>query len=183
MQLHTRPFCWSMAPVPITEDYYKVLEVGQTAAPELITRNYRRLALKLHPDRNAKHDATEAFQLVGQASGAGLILLSTVRWSVLKSTIEARKSLRDVEGRKQTPRLRPHLPLHNTRSPLSSNDTKTSSASCFDSAIRSTQRSGANCRTSKVKARTWCTMEDQEECLRLLDLRATESSSAVGARN
>jgi curved DNA-binding protein CbpA len=53
-----------MAPLPITEDYYMVLEVGQTATPELIIRSYKRLALKLHPDRNTRHDATEAFQLV-----------------------------------------------------------------------------------------------------------------------
>ncbi|KAG4438209.1 hypothetical protein IFR05_006306 [Cadophora sp. M221] len=52
-----------MAPATITEDYYMVLEVEQTAAPELIIRSYKRLALKLHPDRNARHDATEAFQL------------------------------------------------------------------------------------------------------------------------
>ncbi|KAF2498963.1 DnaJ-domain-containing protein [Lophium mytilinum] len=56
-----------MVPLPITEDYYLVLEVVQTATPELINRSYRRLALKLHPDRNAKHDATEAFQLLVQA--------------------------------------------------------------------------------------------------------------------
>jgi curved DNA-binding protein CbpA len=53
-----------MAPAPITEDYYMVLEVGQTATPELVIRSYKRLALKLHPDRNTKRDATEAFQLV-----------------------------------------------------------------------------------------------------------------------
>jgi curved DNA-binding protein CbpA len=41
-----------------------VLEVGQTATSELITKSYKRLALKVHPDRNAKHNATEAFQLV-----------------------------------------------------------------------------------------------------------------------
>jgi curved DNA-binding protein CbpA len=60
-----------MAPVPITEDYYMILEVEQTATPELITQSYRRLALKVHPDRNrdAKHDTTEAFQLVCEFSG------------------------------------------------------------------------------------------------------------------
>ena len=58
-----------MAPAPITEDYYMVLEVGQTATPELVIRSYKRLALKLHPDRNTKRDATEAFQLVCQFSG------------------------------------------------------------------------------------------------------------------
>lgn len=62
-----------MAPVPNTEDYYMVLEVVQTATPEAITRSYRRLALKLHPDRNAQHDSTEAFQLVCQFSGTEIL--------------------------------------------------------------------------------------------------------------
>jgi hypothetical protein len=91
-----------------------VLEVVQTATLEQITRSYKRLALKLHPDRNSKQDATEAFQLVWQFCRTKLILLSTVNSCLLKSSIEARKSLRDVEGRKQTPSLRSHLPLHNT---------------------------------------------------------------------
>ncbi|ELR02307.1 hypothetical protein VC83_06440 [Pseudogymnoascus destructans] len=56
-----------MAPALVTEDYYMALEVGQTASPELVIKSYRRLALKLHPDRNTKHDATEAFQLLGRA--------------------------------------------------------------------------------------------------------------------
>ena len=87
-----------MAPALITEDYYMVLEVVQTATLEVIIRSYKRLALKLHPDRNAKDDATEAFQLVCQISGVKLILLSIVKLCVLKSNIEARKSLRDIEG-------------------------------------------------------------------------------------
>ncbi|OBT83448.1 hypothetical protein VE02_07875 [Pseudogymnoascus sp. 03VT05] len=56
-----------MPPALVTEDYYRVLEVGQTASLELIIKSYKRLALKLHPDRNTKHDATEAFQLLGEA--------------------------------------------------------------------------------------------------------------------
>ncbi|KAL8861140.1 MAG: hypothetical protein Q9178_002356 [Gyalolechia marmorata] len=56
-----------MVPPPITDDYYMVLEVEQAATPELIIRSYKRLALKLHPDRNTKQDATEAFQLLGRA--------------------------------------------------------------------------------------------------------------------
>ena len=55
-----------MAPPPITEDYYLVLEVSQTATLEQIIKSYRRLALKVHPDRNAKDGATQAFQLVSR---------------------------------------------------------------------------------------------------------------------
>jgi len=62
-----------MAPSTIVEDYYMILEVEQTATPQLIKSSYRRLALRLHPDRNGKHDATEAFQRVCWLSGAKLI--------------------------------------------------------------------------------------------------------------
>jgi preprotein translocase subunit Sec63 len=55
-----------MAPPPITEDYYMVLEVEQNATAELIVKSYKRLAFKLHPDRNSRPDATAAFQLVFQ---------------------------------------------------------------------------------------------------------------------
>lgn len=87
-----------MAPSPITEDYYFVLEVEQTAELELIIKSYKRLALKVHPDRNAKHDATAAFQLVCQISSAKLLLLSVIISSVLKSNIKARTSLRGTKG-------------------------------------------------------------------------------------
>ncbi|KAH7084422.1 DnaJ domain-containing protein [Paraphoma chrysanthemicola] len=56
-----------MAPSAITDDYYAILEFDQTATTELITKSYRRLALKLHPDRNTKINATETFQLLLRA--------------------------------------------------------------------------------------------------------------------
>jgi hypothetical protein len=49
-----------MAPIPVVEDYYAVLEVEQTCAPELISKAYKRLAKELHPDRNSRPDATQA---------------------------------------------------------------------------------------------------------------------------
>ncbi|PQE13476.1 hypothetical protein CJF32_00005384 [Rutstroemia sp. NJR-2017a WRK4] len=56
-----------MAPSAITEDYYMILEVAQTATIEQVVRSYRRLALNLHPDRNAKSNVTQAFQQLGRA--------------------------------------------------------------------------------------------------------------------
>ncbi|KAI1181817.1 hypothetical protein F5B17DRAFT_239641 [Nemania serpens] len=56
-----------MAPAPVTEDFYMILEVDQTATIEAIIRSYKRLALKHHPDRNAGRDTTAAFQLLGKA--------------------------------------------------------------------------------------------------------------------
>ncbi|RDI78388.1 hypothetical protein Vi05172_g11649 [Venturia inaequalis] len=56
-----------MASRTVREDYYKVLEVDPSTNIEQITASYRRLALKLHPDRNSQDNAKEAFQLLGQA--------------------------------------------------------------------------------------------------------------------
>lgn len=53
-----------MLPSALTEDYYAILEVHRDAGPELIVKSYRRLARKLHPDRNTRPDATQAFQQV-----------------------------------------------------------------------------------------------------------------------
>lgn len=58
-----------MAPLPITEDYYMVLKVEPTASLELIIKSYRRLALELHPDRNPRQGANEAFQRVCRLPG------------------------------------------------------------------------------------------------------------------
>jgi hypothetical protein len=151
-----------MAQSPTTEDYYIILGVEQTAPLWLIIRSYRRLALELHPDRNAKHDATEAFQRVCPLSRAKLVL-SIITLSMLRLDIEAWTSLRDIEGRRQTQRVRPHLPLHNTKRALSSKHTNTASASYFGIPIRNTTRNGANSRDTKVEARTRCAMASQEQ--------------------
>lgn len=66
-------------PVPTAEDYYMVIEVVQTATPEQIKQSYKRLAKKLRPDRNDKHDATEAFQRVCRISGKSLVSIFSLR--------------------------------------------------------------------------------------------------------
>lgn len=51
------------------EDYYRVLEVGRDVSQEEIRRAYRRLALKLHPDKNpqGKEAAEVRFKAVSEA--------------------------------------------------------------------------------------------------------------------
>lgn len=53
----------------MSEDYYHVLEVGRDASQEAIRRAYRRLALKLHPDKNpqGKEAAEARFKAVSEA--------------------------------------------------------------------------------------------------------------------
>lgn len=49
------------------KSHYEVLDIERNADEVKIKRAYRRLALKLHPDRNFAHGADEAFKRVSQA--------------------------------------------------------------------------------------------------------------------
>jgi len=50
------------------DDYYKVLELARGATAEEIKVNYRRLAMKWHPDRNAGSvEAEERFKAISEA--------------------------------------------------------------------------------------------------------------------
>lgn len=53
----------------MSEDYYQILEVGRDASQEEIRRAYRRLALRLHPDKNpqGKEAAEARFKVVSEA--------------------------------------------------------------------------------------------------------------------
>ena len=50
-----------------TDNLYTVLQVHESAEPEVIEAAFRRLALKYHPDRNASPDATELMQRLNKA--------------------------------------------------------------------------------------------------------------------
>lgn len=50
------------------EDYYKTLELERSASGDEIRSNYRRLAMKWHPDRNqGSHEAEEKFKSISEA--------------------------------------------------------------------------------------------------------------------
>ena len=48
-------------------DYYEVLGVSKTSSPDEIKNQYRKLALKFHPDRNQSKDAGEHFKEISEA--------------------------------------------------------------------------------------------------------------------
>ncbi|GAC1647213.1 MAG: molecular chaperone DnaJ [Gemmatimonadaceae bacterium] len=61
--------------MPQTKDYYAVLGVPASAAPDAIKKQYRKLAKKYHPDSNASDpkaaerfkEVSEAYQVIGDA--------------------------------------------------------------------------------------------------------------------
>ena len=48
-------------------DYYEVIGVSKTASPNEIKSQYRKLALKFHPDRNKTPEAAEHFKEISEA--------------------------------------------------------------------------------------------------------------------
>uniref|UniRef100_A0A7N0UNL2 J domain-containing protein n=1 Tax=Kalanchoe fedtschenkoi TaxID=63787 RepID=A0A7N0UNL2_KALFE len=48
-------------------DWYGILQIEQTADASLIKKQYRKLALLLHPDKNKYSGAESAFKLIGEA--------------------------------------------------------------------------------------------------------------------
>ena len=47
--------------------YYKLLEIDESAETKDIERAYKKMAIKLHPDKNRDRDTTEEFQAVQEA--------------------------------------------------------------------------------------------------------------------
>ncbi|KAL3619168.1 hypothetical protein CASFOL_036738 [Castilleja foliolosa] len=52
-----------------TPDYYKILQVERFSPLNTIKKQYKALALTLHPDKNSFPASAEAFKLVGEAAG------------------------------------------------------------------------------------------------------------------
>ncbi|KAB2037562.1 hypothetical protein ES319_D03G084300v1 [Gossypium barbadense] len=50
------------------KDWYGILQIEQSADESLIKKQFRKLALLLHPDKNKFHGAEAAFKLIGEAN-------------------------------------------------------------------------------------------------------------------
>ncbi|KAH6947989.1 hypothetical protein HPB50_022402 [Hyalomma asiaticum] len=51
----------------VCKDYYEVLCVSRDADDELLKKQYRKLALQVHPDKNKAPGAGDAFKAIGNA--------------------------------------------------------------------------------------------------------------------
>ena len=49
------------------ENPYKVLNLSNNASAEEIKKQFRKMSLKYHPDKNKEEDAREKFQAVNEA--------------------------------------------------------------------------------------------------------------------
>src|ERR1700755_2435730 len=65
----------TFAVMPVTKNYYKILNVKSSASPGEIKNAYRRLAMKYHPDRNPNDALAEA--VFSEAAEAYKILSNT----------------------------------------------------------------------------------------------------------
>jgi curved DNA-binding protein CbpA len=174
-----------------------ILGVPQTATLEQITKSYRRLALKLHPDRPANGGSTQAFQLVSATSNLEVMdddqrqfpIDQYIR-SVLTPGTAARPSLRHFERRARTPGVRPYLPFHQTKPAYLPEEylpehaaATITSASDFDSSSKSKRQHRSNRRSPKGEGRTQCDMENHAKRSRNTDLRIETKHTTLEARD
>ncbi len=121
-------------------DYYKILDVARDASEADIKKAYRRLAMKLHPDRNPDDKATE--EQFKEAKEA---------YEVLSDRAEARH-LRPAWSRRAGRAAWRRWPRHRIRAKASA----TSSAMC--SATSSAARAAAaarRCSVARTCAMSW----------------------------
>ncbi len=62
MHHHVHTFHVQVRNIRKTKDFYDILSIPKTATDDDIKRAYRKLALKLHPDKNQAKGADEAFK-------------------------------------------------------------------------------------------------------------------------
>eukprot|EP01018_Ginkgo_biloba_P026276 Gb_21956 [translate_table: standard] len=91
-------------------DWYGILQVDLVAEEAVIKKQYRKLALLLHPDKNKCAGAEEAFKLIGEAWG---VLSDKVQRSLYDHKRNL-KSQPQVKKRQRTDKKNPPAPTNAT---------------------------------------------------------------------
>jgi hypothetical protein len=82
-----------MASMSQQQDLYMILEVEQTATPKEIADSYKRLALKLHPDRTLDYNTTAAFQEVCQFPVRSICFSQSFTSNVLNTVLTFKQNV------------------------------------------------------------------------------------------
>jgi DnaJ family protein C protein 17 len=86
-------------------DYYKLLEVEYNSTHEEIRKQYRRKALKVHPDKNPSPDAAALFHALSQAYEVLTDTQAKLAYdNVIKARVERKKKHEAMDSKRRAAR-------------------------------------------------------------------------------
>lgn len=83
---------------PTDYDWYGILQVDQGADDATVKKQYRKLALALHPDKNKLPGAEAAFKLVGEANGVLADRTRRQQFDIKKATLQPHTASNGCHG-------------------------------------------------------------------------------------
>ncbi|CAM0135230.1 unnamed protein product [Umbelopsis sp. WA50703] len=110
-QLPPAPSPWNSATMPAGKefdpevDYYKLLEVDYNSTHDQIRRQYRKKALKVHPDKNPSPDAAALFHALSQAYEVLTDTQAKLAYdNVIKARVERKKKTEAMDAKRRAAR-------------------------------------------------------------------------------